>query len=185
MEMTTMSTSLRAARAAIGSAARVVTTAASMLFAVFAMTPSQAAPVEYVKICSLYGAGFFYMPGTDTCLQSDQIVANQFAIARASTRAATGTAMAASLVNPFLPDGTNFAVSAHWAGFDGQHAVGLAGLIRLRGNLTFTLGLAAGLDRGKLTSFSERRQTEFGTSFPSESWSEIRLLGRAGLMFAW
>lgn len=25
-------------------------------------------PVEYVKICSLYGAGYFYIPGTDTCL---------------------------------------------------------------------------------------------------------------------
>ena len=27
-----------------------------------------AAPVEYVKICSLYGAGFYYIPGTDTCV---------------------------------------------------------------------------------------------------------------------
>ena len=25
--------------------------------------------VQYVKICSLYGAGFYYMPGTDTCLK--------------------------------------------------------------------------------------------------------------------
>ena len=25
--------------------------------------------VEYVKICSVYGAGFHYVPGTDTCLQ--------------------------------------------------------------------------------------------------------------------
>ncbi|MFA6266151.1 MAG: porin, partial [Pseudolabrys sp.] len=25
-----------------------------------------AKPVQYVKICSLYGAGFYYMPGTDT-----------------------------------------------------------------------------------------------------------------------
>src|SRR5690242_12678982 len=31
--------------------------------------PVKAAPVQYVKICSLYGAGFFYMPGTDTCLK--------------------------------------------------------------------------------------------------------------------
>ena len=27
-----------------------------------------AAAVEYVRICSLYGAAFFYIPGTDTCL---------------------------------------------------------------------------------------------------------------------
>jgi Porin subfamily len=28
-----------------------------------------AKPVQYVKICSLYGAGFYYIPGTDTCIK--------------------------------------------------------------------------------------------------------------------
>src|SRR6516225_8001735 len=31
--------------------------------------PVKASPVEYVRICSLYGAGFFYIPGTDTCVK--------------------------------------------------------------------------------------------------------------------
>ena len=31
--------------------------------------PVKAKPVEYVRVCSLYGAGFFYIPGTDTCLK--------------------------------------------------------------------------------------------------------------------
>jgi hypothetical protein len=31
--------------------------------------PLKAKAVEYVRICSLYGAGFFYMPGTDTCIK--------------------------------------------------------------------------------------------------------------------
>jgi hypothetical protein len=31
--------------------------------------PVKAKPVEYVKICSLYGAGFYYIPGTDTCIK--------------------------------------------------------------------------------------------------------------------
>ena len=31
--------------------------------------PVKAAPVQYVKICSLYGDGFYYIPGTDTCLK--------------------------------------------------------------------------------------------------------------------
>jgi hypothetical protein len=31
--------------------------------------PMKAKAVEYVKICSLYGAGFYYIPGTDTCLK--------------------------------------------------------------------------------------------------------------------
>jgi hypothetical protein len=31
--------------------------------------PVKAKAVEYVRICSLYGAGFFYIPGTDTCVK--------------------------------------------------------------------------------------------------------------------
>jgi Porin subfamily len=30
----------------------------------------QAAPIEYVRICDAYGAGFFYIPGTDTCFRA-------------------------------------------------------------------------------------------------------------------
>src|ERR1700704_1028652 len=40
----------------------------------FAIAGAQAADspakaFEYVKVCSLYGAGFWYVPGTDTCLK--------------------------------------------------------------------------------------------------------------------
>jgi hypothetical protein len=31
--------------------------------------PVKAKPIEYVKVCSLYGAGFWYIPGTDTCIK--------------------------------------------------------------------------------------------------------------------
>jgi hypothetical protein len=31
--------------------------------------PVKAKAVEYVRICSLYGAGFYYIPGTDTCVK--------------------------------------------------------------------------------------------------------------------
>jgi hypothetical protein len=31
--------------------------------------PVKAKAVEYVKVCSLYGAGFFYIPGSDTCIK--------------------------------------------------------------------------------------------------------------------
>ena len=117
--------------------ARAIIVAATALFAGLAPTPSHAQPIEFVQICTLYGAGFFYIPGTDTCVQANQIVENQYAIARLNTRAATGTAMAASLVAPWLPTGTNFAVSNHWAGFDGQHAVGMSGLMRISATSCF------------------------------------------------
>src|SRR6201989_2192668 len=31
--------------------------------------PVKAKAIEYVKVCSLYGAGFWYIPGTDTCIR--------------------------------------------------------------------------------------------------------------------
>jgi len=49
----------------LGSAAGLM--AASGAFA--ADLPVKAKAVEYVKICSLYGAGFYYIPGTDTCIK--------------------------------------------------------------------------------------------------------------------
>jgi hypothetical protein len=170
-----MWSSIRAARATIA-----VTIAA---FALVSAAPSHA--VEYVKICSLYGADFFYIPGTDTCVNSNQIAGNQFAIARLNTLSSTGTAMAASLVAPWLPTGTNYAISTHWANFNGQNGVGVSGLMRLSGNLVFSAGFAAGLDYGSLTSLTNRTQTEFGTSVQSQTWSDVRGLSRAGFMFAW
>src|SRR5262245_56027391 len=148
-----MSTTIKAVRLVI---ARASVLAAIIVLAGIIAAPSQA---QEVKICTLYGAGFFYIPGTDTCTQAQQIVDNQFAIARAQTLASTGTAMAASLVAPYLPNGTNFAVSTHWAMFNGENAAGVSGLMRLSGNFVFSAGFAAGLDRGNLTTLSSRTQT--------------------------
>ena len=49
----------------LGSAAGLVAVAGAQA----ADLPVKAKPVEYVKICSLYGEGFFYIPGTDTCIK--------------------------------------------------------------------------------------------------------------------
>ena len=49
----------------LGSAAALV----AMSGAQAADLPVKAKAVEYVRICSLYGAGFFYIPGTDTCIK--------------------------------------------------------------------------------------------------------------------
>src|SRR4030088_3522721 len=49
----------------LGSAAGLV----AMTGAQAADLPVKAKAVEYVRVCSLYGAGFFYIPGTDTCVK--------------------------------------------------------------------------------------------------------------------
>ena len=39
----------------------------------------KAAPVDYVRVCDWTGAGFFYIPGTDTCLQVSGTMRAEFA----------------------------------------------------------------------------------------------------------
>jgi hypothetical protein len=47
----------------------------------------KAAPVEYVRVCSTYGAGFFYIPGTETCLRVGGRVRADFLYGEPVTRA--------------------------------------------------------------------------------------------------
>lgn len=49
----------------LGSAAGVIAAGGAQA----ADLPVKAKAIEYVKICSLYGAGFYYIPGTDTCIK--------------------------------------------------------------------------------------------------------------------
>src|SRR3954470_22075267 len=49
----------------LGSAASLI----AVVGAQAADLPVKAKPVEYVKICSLYGDGFYYVPGTQTCVR--------------------------------------------------------------------------------------------------------------------
>jgi hypothetical protein len=50
----------------LGSAAAMV--AATGAKAADAIVVAEPEPVEYVRVCDAYGAGFFYIPGTETCL---------------------------------------------------------------------------------------------------------------------
>src|SRR4029450_190085 len=51
----------------LGSAAALV--AATGARAADAVVVAEPEPVEYVRVCDVYGAGFYYMPGTETCLK--------------------------------------------------------------------------------------------------------------------
>src|SRR5215813_6459074 len=52
-------------RMLLGSAATLTAISATQA----ADLPVKAKPVQYVKICSLYGEGFYYIPGSDVCLK--------------------------------------------------------------------------------------------------------------------
>jgi porin-like protein len=57
----------------LGSAAGFVAVAGAQA----ADMPVKAKPVEYVKICSLYGAGYYYLPGTDICVKHGAYIRSQ------------------------------------------------------------------------------------------------------------
>jgi len=59
----------------LGSAAGLV----AVVGAQAADLPVKAKPVEYVKVCSLYGAGYYYIPGTDICLRVGGYVRQEWA----------------------------------------------------------------------------------------------------------
>ncbi|MDB5846569.1 MAG: porin, partial [Rhodoferax sp.] len=51
----------------LGSAAAMI--AVSGARAADAVVVAEPEPAQYVKICDVYGAGYFYIPGTETCLR--------------------------------------------------------------------------------------------------------------------
>ena len=57
----------------LGTAAGLVAVAGAQA----ADMPVKAKPVLYVKICTLYGDGFYYIPGTDICLKLGGYVRSQ------------------------------------------------------------------------------------------------------------
>lgn len=50
----------------IASAAALGTVSAAQ--AADAVVAAEPEPMEYVRVCDAYGSGFFYIPGTETCL---------------------------------------------------------------------------------------------------------------------
>lgn len=51
----------------------------------------KAAPAEYVRVCSAYGAGFFYIPGTDVCLKVGGMARFEYAWVEPRTSAGAGS----------------------------------------------------------------------------------------------
>src|SRR3954467_10420892 len=62
---------------------------------------AKAAPVEYVRICTAYGAGFFYIPGTDTCLRVGGRARGEYSYGQQRSRGVYG----ANATAPFAAGG--------------------------------------------------------------------------------
>ncbi|HTJ58029.1 MAG TPA: porin [Devosiaceae bacterium] len=136
------------------------------------MTPPASAAVEYVRVCSLYGAHFFYDPGTATCInaqtgvtktvtatgvvtgvtQTEQDALDAKAAAEkaqeSANKAQEGAALGLSLPGTTVDPGKHFGASAHVGTFNGYSAVGVGGAFRLNDDVTFDGGIAVGTSYG-------------------------------------
>ena len=72
----------------LGSAAGLIAVAGAQA----ADLPVKAKPVEYVKVCSLYGAGYYYIPGTDICMKVGGYVRYEAAAGTFTNLTGTGAA---------------------------------------------------------------------------------------------
>ena len=135
----------------LGSAAGIVAVASAQA----ADLPTRkAAPVEYVRICDVYGAGFFYIPGTDTCLKVGGL--GLFEIRDfVPTKYSIGTAVGKQVVGSINAAG----VPTYVAGSAINNA-GSAGAVGTRSPKSRDLYGTAALARIELDA---RDQTAFGT----------------------
>ncbi|MGY6646808.1 MAG: porin [Salinarimonas sp.] len=88
----------------LGSAAGIVAVGS----AVAADLPvRKAAPVDYVQVCSQFGTGYFYIPGTDTCLRIGGLVRYQADYRESNWSAGTtvGAGTNAPIVTPAIGRG--------------------------------------------------------------------------------
>ena len=63
----------------LGSGAALVSVAAAQAAD---LPAKRVVPVEYVRICDAYGAGFFFIPGTQTCLKIGGRVRADYSLVR-------------------------------------------------------------------------------------------------------
>ncbi len=59
----------------LGSAAAMVAVSGAQAADAVVVEPE---PVEYVRVCDAYGSGFFFIPGTETCLRSSGYVRTHY-----------------------------------------------------------------------------------------------------------
>lgn len=147
-----------------------------------------AAPVEYVKVCSAYGANYYYSPGTDTCINAQtgvtkrqvdngaggtKTVTSKTALASKVDdidgrvqRAFEGASVASALTSPDLVQGEHFGVRVNWGNAGQSNAMGVTG--------------AAVLGEGFMPGGNGRLAGAAGVAFSGKTVG-----GNAGLQLTW
>lgn len=179
----------------LGSGAALVSVAAAQAAD---LPAKRVAPVEYVRICDAYGAGFFFIPGTQTCLRiGGRVRADYFVVRAQDVYSALGTAAIADRTvygvaqtggttsatvfvptatgtNPNTPDVPYFSGDTIGTITPGRLSTGAA-VIAIDEDAVHVMGWEA---RGRIT-FDARTNTPWGTV---QSTAGIRLNRTTGVV---
>jgi hypothetical protein len=121
--------------------------------------PAQAA-VEYVRVCSVFGTGWFYIPGTAKCINpSTGVIKEQTATGDVTSdselrkdvlAAKEGVALSLALPTATVEPGKTFGAAFNVGTFGGDMAIGVGGAVRAADGLTFTGAIGVGLSQGNV-----------------------------------
>lgn len=131
--------------------------ATAALAALLSASPASAAPGDVVA-CPLYGSGWFYIPGTPTCVNAntgetrwqtpDGTAFGETEVAKQAKDANEGVALSLALPAATIDDGKTFGAAVNFGTFNGESAVGVGGAFAPGGGLTFNGAVGVGLGRG-------------------------------------
>lgn len=146
--------------------------AAAAVLALAAAPGALAQPMEYVRVCDIYGTSWYYEPGTETCIHADtgdtrreteigtifgqtdladQVTDQRIALdgmSRDIDDLRDGIAAAAALPRPYVDPGHRFAVAGDWGQYEGSNAFGVGAAFRLDETFTFSGSAAVPVQGG-------------------------------------
>ena len=134
---------------------RILLAAALTLVALSPFTTSSQA-ADYVRYCHALGFKWYYIPGTETCVnpdtgeirEDDGSPAREGALLEQIRDANEGVALSLALPTATVDAGKTFGVAMNFGTFNGESAVGIGGAFSAADGLTITAAIGVGLNRG-------------------------------------
>ncbi|EIM25641.1 porin [Microvirga lotononidis] len=130
---------------------------------------AKAAPVEYVRVCSTYGAGFFYIPGTETCLRVGGRVRGEFLYVEPNDRANDAIGFRArGRIQLDARTATAYGLLRTFVRFEMTRDTGSYGFSSTSPNVDQAFVQFGGLTAGRTISFF------MNSDLPNENWGTLR-----------
>jgi hypothetical protein len=129
----------------------------------------KAAAVEYVRVCSTYGAGFFYIPGTETCLRVGGRVRAEFQYLEPTDREDDAIGFRArGRLNIDARTATAYGLLRTFVRFEMTRDTGVYGFSSTSANVDQAFIQFGGLTAGRTVSFF------MNSDLPNDNWGTLR-----------